>query len=389
MDDPAEHFQPKSLKIVAPKGASLSKNQQAFNRLTKKIQSLEVEIAKETARLEKVFAAYHTELTPLRRKIGKALLETAMAAGAIYKKFKFTQRQQEEVQLVILELCNQGFAEVEPTDEEKAFHDEWSEVTYDEEMKRQSQEMKDQFGEFMNDFFDIDVDMDEFETDQEGFANFQEKLQEEFAKKQAQEEAFNRGRKKTKKQLENEAAKKAEEDLKNKSVRSVYIALAKVLHPDAEANETVRQEKEEIMKKVTAAYENQDLATLLKLEMEWVDNTAGNLEKLSEDKLKLYVSALKQQVADLTQQKARIFTDPKYFNIVPLMYISEYAAFASIKNSKIDFENGLKALKQMVQEINAAKSKKNYLKIIDGLGNQIYKGDEDFYDVFFDEDEDI
>lgn len=61
--------------------------------------------------------------------------------------------------------------------------------------------------------------------------------------------------KKSPKQHDKVAALKHEELSRLKNIRSIYIALAKVLHPDTEADETLKAEKEEIMKKVTSSYE--------------------------------------------------------------------------------------------------------------------------------------
>ena len=46
------------------------------------------------------------------------------------------------------------------------------------------------------------------------------------------------------------------------------MSLAKMLHSDLETDETLKLEREELMKKVTAAYQDKDLNTLLKLEIE-------------------------------------------------------------------------------------------------------------------------
>src|SRR5690606_8850986 len=113
--------------------------------------------------------------------------------------------------------------------------------------------------------YDIDLDLCDFEDSPEGFAKFQEKLREEMSKKEAQEaNKSSSSHKKTKKQLEKEGIKKEEEILQLKSIRNIYISLVKVLHPDTNS-ELENAQKEELMKRVTKAYSEKDLPTLLKL----------------------------------------------------------------------------------------------------------------------------
>ena len=115
--------------------------------------------------------------------------------------------------------------------------------------------------------YDMDVDMDQLK-DPEQFEQFREVFEE---KAQRGPSAGQRKESKTqeKARLAREAKEKAAADLKAKSVRSIYISLAKLVHPDTETDELQRAVKEEEMKKLSAAYEAKDLPTLLRMEMEW------------------------------------------------------------------------------------------------------------------------
>ena len=127
--------------------------------------------------------------------------------------------------------------------------------------------------------------MDDFDDTPEGYAQFKEKLRE-----QAEQSQQQRGeKKKTKKQLAKEASLMEQEAVKKRSIRSIYLSLVKLLHPDTEPDETLKKEKDEIMKELTRAYDENDLTALLQLELKWIATENDHLDKLSDDTLKIYI----------------------------------------------------------------------------------------------------
>ncbi|MDI9359100.1 MAG: hypothetical protein QM528_09135 [Phycisphaerales bacterium] len=129
-------------------------------------------------------------------------------------------------------------------------------------------------------------------------------------------------KKKTVKQLEKEELQKREEELqkreeeiKNKDLRSIYFTLAKLLHPDIEQDPEKRIVKEEIMKKVSIAYNQKDLYTLLKIEMDWIQDENRSLATVSDDKLKIYSKILSEQLLDLKAERFEIYNDPRLYAI--------------------------------------------------------------------------
>ncbi len=104
-------------------------------------------------------------------------------------------------------------------------------------------------------------------------------------------------RRKTRKQLDQERHERRKNELKQRSQRDVYIGLAKVLHPDAEADPGKKHEKEALLKRVTAAHHEGNFVELLQLEMAWLEG--GGVRNASADRLALFVGLLKDQVKDL------------------------------------------------------------------------------------------
>lgn len=77
-------------------------------------------------------------------------------------------------------------------------------------------------------------------------------------------------------------------------IKSLFRQLAKVFHPDKEPLEHLKEERTSLMKKITEAYENQDLYGLLKIEKEHMGP-----REFSEDKIELYIKHINDRLKEL------------------------------------------------------------------------------------------
>ena len=160
-------------------------------------------------------------------------------------------------------------------------------------------------------------------------------------------------RKKSKKQLEAEEKLKNYEELKQRNLRSIYIGLAKVLHPDKETDENLKDFKDEIMKKVTKAYNEKDLATLLKLELEWTKKQNEHFNDLNEQTLEIYIEYFKDRVKELQNDRGRLkYANPRYQPIIDIIsmpdsnFIRElYSRKKSAEILRNNFQNNNEKLK--------------------------------------------
>jgi hypothetical protein len=85
-----------------------------------------------------------------------------------------------------------------------------------------------------------------------------------------------------------------------------------VLHPDLEPDAGRKQEKCTLMQELTVAYRNNDLHTLLRLELEWIHREECDVERLTEEKLSIYNQVLKEQVSELARELAELPYHPRY-----------------------------------------------------------------------------
>ena len=322
------------LKIVVGKSKKLTKNQQAFNRLTKRIEQLQHAIRKDSAKLETVLKAYNANIPNLQQVISKSRLTLAKALGETTKKIKYGKRQADDLRKTILTLCDEAFAHVEPDQETELFYNAWSKSNYREEVQSQENARKRMFAEHAKGAFGMDIDFDTMGDTPEEFARFARRMQDEFTNSEKQREERFSGRKKSKKHLAREELRQQQEAHQLKSMRSLYLSLAKALHPDTEMNFSEKKRKEELMKKVTAAYADKDLAALLKLEMQWVASESRALDTLPDEKLKLYIASLKEQAAALEEEHASVFYNPRFTPINDFWHLPEQQAIHEIQDLK-------------------------------------------------------
>ncbi|MDH1800695.1 molecular chaperone DnaJ [Acinetobacter johnsonii] len=87
-----------------------------------------------------------------------------------------------------------------------------------------------------------------------------------------------------------QAAKMAEQSLK-----TVYLKIASMIHPDREQDESKKAEKTELLQRANEAYEQEDLFFLLKLQLEVEQSKTGSNKGLNVEQVKFYEQALQAQ----------------------------------------------------------------------------------------------
>ena len=94
------------------------------------------------------------------------------------------------------------------------------------------------------------------------------------------------------------------------AIRTVFRQLASTLHPDREPDEQERLRKTALMSEVNAAYEKNDLSTLLRLQLQVTQVKPGGAARMADAQLMAMASLLKEQVAaledDLDQLQSRL-----------------------------------------------------------------------------------
>lgn len=110
-------------------------------------------------------------------------------------------------------------------------------------------------------------------------------------------------REKEEHQLKRLAQKREQaEKLVNQSLKTVYLKITAMIHPDREPDETKKAEKTELLQVVNQAHEAQDLFYLLKLQLQLETNKSKSPKALTDEHLKFYQMALEAQSQRLASQ---------------------------------------------------------------------------------------
>jgi len=371
----------KSLELkISAAGKVLTKEQIAFNRLIERIKKLESSIISDKEHMDFLHAFHEKEISPLEKKQAEKHIAIAFKLNELTDRIQFSKASMLKIGDLILHFCNNAFEFITVTQEMEDLFDEWSEIPYQDELRFQKDMAKNMFAEYMRDTFGKSVDLDDLDLDDpESMAKFQAKMKSVFEEGEQQEDS-DKQRKKTKKQIQKEEHQKAEELTKNKSIRNIYISLTKILHPDTETDEVLKSEKLELMKEVTTAYEQKDLSTLLRLEMEWVFKTTEHLEQLTKDKLKIYTSVLKERVAELEQEKIMFIRQPKYLKVVQYADLNQMKASKLLKQEKTHLKQNIRYFDDQIDDILNLKNKNHARDYI----NDMHDLEIDDFDFNFD-----
>lgn len=92
------------------------------------------------------------------------------------------------------------------------------------------------------------------------------------------------------------------EKLVNQSLKTVYLKIASIIHPDREPDESKKVEKTELLQRVNKAYEQEDLFFLLRLQLEVEQSKNDSNKGLSSEQVKFYQQALEAQSQALKKQ---------------------------------------------------------------------------------------
>lgn len=334
--------------------AKLSKIQKSFNQKIMKIHEIKAKLAL-IEKNEMLLRKKITEvLDPILKQINEQRIAVAEKLDNYFFDKRFNKKEKEKLSELVYEYVS---AVLETEQNEKAielYNRHNGGITFEQEQKeleeRQKNLIRKQAEILGFDFSDIN-----FENPEEFFNAAMQQAKELKIKEQAKAAK----RKKTPKQLEREQKEAEQAKLLTKTTKALYTDLAKVLHPDLEHNEGKKQEKTEIMHQVTAAYEKNDIFTLLNLHIKFAQNGENKLDTLAEEQIKLYILHLDEQIRSLEKE---VHTKC-YYNFSPLMKYATQKNFPTkIKKQEKELKSELERLQGYLSEVDDIKMVKFRLK---------------------------
>ena len=109
------------------------------------------------------------------------------------------------------------------------------------------------------------------------------------------------------KQLKQQEKREQAAKMAAQSLKTVYLKITAMIHPDREPDETKKLEKTELLQTVNEAYAEQDLFYLLKLQLQLETNKGLSSKPLSSEQVKFYQLSLEAQSQNLQNQLEEIF----------------------------------------------------------------------------------
>ena len=187
------------------------------------------------------------------------------------------------------------------------------------------------------------------------------------AAKRAARKAQKQAQKKSAAAEKSEVPAAALRELDAKSaIRTIFRQLASALHPDREPDEQERLRKTALMSEVNAAYEKNDLTTLLRLQMQVAQvnpqNKAGSA-RMADDKLIAMSLLLKEQVAALEEDLDQLESRLSQELCVPVRADADEAALSlSLQRIQADQRHSADSLAADLRRIHNDAELKRWLK---------------------------
>ncbi|OTG78710.1 molecular chaperone DnaJ [Acinetobacter terrae] len=277
------------LKTTVQPDAELSPQQKKLNRLIEKIEQQKTDLAAwEKAQNDiqqharKTFVPAYNELhTVLFQQLEK-LWKHLHSSG--FSKAEVVQLDEKIQHLAAYLKDSKALSEQEANTVEEidTFYQQYAEHTNAKKTKKKP--FVESNPVFETSTPDIDDGFDEFADTDHGDSEQHSQAREQAKLKKQQEKREN-------------AAKMAEQSLK-----TVYLKIAAIIHPDREQDESKKLEKTEMLQHANAAYEQQDLFYLLKLQIQIEQNREATQKGLSAEQVKFYKLALDAQSQQLDSQ---------------------------------------------------------------------------------------
>jgi len=160
------------------------------------------------------------------------------------------------------------------------------------------------------------------------------------------------------------------EKMTEQSLKTVYLKIAAIIHPDREQDESKKLEKTEMLQYANAAYEQQDLFYLLKLQIQIEQNRGTTQKGLTADQIKFYKLALDAQSLQL---------DSQIDDIIDSLVWSENAKIAVKKSKgKVQIADLYKQIdadtSSLKQQVKWEKERLKYMSRVKGLEMLLQNG---------------
>ena len=278
------------LKTIVQPDAELSPQQKKLNRLIEQIEQQKLQLAAWQKAQAEIQQQARKTLVPIYTELHNILFQQLEQLWNSLQRYEFSKADIAQLDNKIQNLAailkssqvlsEQQKLKVTQIDQFYQQHAEHHQAKKNKKKPTiKSHDPTETYDQHLN-YEQADVDLDGYEYDEQ---------QHEVEREQHR---LNR-----QKQKREQAQKMADQSLK-----TVYLKIASIIHPDREQDEQLKVEKTEMLQHANAAYEKQDLFYLLKLQIQVEQNRGVAQKGLSNEQVKFYKLALDAQKQQLDDQ---------------------------------------------------------------------------------------
>ena len=357
--------------VISTKRSSkppLSPAQKKFNKLKKKIVTLQkkkVEIDKE---LEGFLVFYLSKIQPLKDQvIGILEGQVEILYGHYANTSGFTKKQRARMKENMLDKMGSIFQAVPITEAKPKIR----EIYEDLQEKDCKEILEDDFEDFKADMQEqledegLDINLEDYamtDDPEEVLRQLAEDIIEARRDKFKKLHEFPQ-KAKTQQEIQRENHEQALKDLQSTEAGAVYKRLAKAIHPDLEHDPKEKEFKEALMKRLTIAYKSKDVFTLLALEMEWAQRLGEEKRNLSSNQLQIYNTMLQQQIEAIGHELQSKIFDPRYIPIRHFLASPFFDGMGSMFRAQIEVKAQIDFLQGVTQKLQS----KDPMKLLNAL----------------------
>lgn len=159
------------------------------------------------------------------------------------------------------------------------------------------------------------------------------------------------------KQLKQQEKREQAAKMAAQSLKTVYLKITAMIHPDREPDEEKKLEKTELLQKVNDAYAEQYLFYLLKLQLQLETNKGLSSKALSSEQVKFYQLSLEAQSQNLQSQLEEIFAS---------FHLSSHINTKKLKMSDV-YKVIDKDAAELKQQVKWEKERLKHMKKVSGV----------------------
>lgn len=272
------------LKVTIQKKTELSPQQKKLNRLIDKIEQQKISLAAWQNAQDEIQQHTRQKLYPVYAELHTVLFQQMQQLWTMLHSHEFSKAAMQQLDEKIASLGKiLKYSKVLSAEQ----HAQVAKInTFYHQVAAQSNAKKSKKSQSISSKSQETPQQDEFEIEQD-FEQYAAEQQ------QAREQAKQQRLQQKREQAEQMAAQ---------SLKTIYLKIAAMIHPDREQDETKKAEKTALFQQASHAYEQQDLFYLLKMQLQLEQNKSVTSKELTPEQVKFYQLALDTQSQQLESQ---------------------------------------------------------------------------------------